>query len=101
MTTIRNLFLCACVTLLAACSEAPQGQAPTLQLPEPQSAGAEVMRKHCSSCHAPPAATVHPAEEWPNVVYRMSERLRLKGYPPMSEDEMKVLTEYLQKHSKS
>lgn len=58
------------------------------------------MKEHCSSCHAPPQPNAHVAAEWPNVIYRMSEKLRLKGYKPMSQDEIDTLATYLQKHAK-
>lgn len=92
-------FLLLFSLLLAGCGEETAGPQAAPQ-PLDDSPGAKVMRKYCSSCHAPPKTTTHPAEEWPNVVYRMSERLRLRGYHPMSGEETELLVSYLQEHAK-
>lgn len=77
-----------------------QPRASKIVLPEPESAGAKLMKKYCSDCHAPPATTVHLAEEWPNVIYRMQERRRMKAYQLLDDDEQATLVIYLQKHAK-
>ncbi len=67
---------------------------------DPTSAGAKVLVKFCSDCHAPPQPAVHQAKEWPNVLYRMQERRRMKAYELMSDEELAVLTDYLERHAK-
>lgn len=86
------------VLILAACGsgELPQSK----PLPDPESVGGQLMKVHCASCHAPPQPDTHVAKEWPNVIYRMSEKLRLKGYQPMTQEEIQSLVAYLQKHAK-
>ena len=59
------------------------------------------MVQYCSDCHAPPSISVHTAEEWPNVIYRMQERRRMKAYNLMNDEERDTLVGYLQKHAKS
>ncbi len=86
------------LALLQACGESLQGK--KIEVPEPESAGAKVFVKYCSDCHAPPKPSVHIAVEWPNVLYRMQERRRMKAYTLMLPDELDTLTEYLQKHAK-
>lgn len=71
-----------------------------LELIEPNSAGAKLLVKYCSDCHAPESPKAHVASEWAGVLYRMQERRRMKAYSMMNEDELAVLTEYLQKHAK-
>ncbi len=89
----------ALVVLLSAC-ELPQGQT-KISLPEPESEGAQLVKKFCSDCHAPPSPLVHTAEEWPNVLYRMQERRRMKAYTLMLEQEQEQVLNYLQQFSKS
>lgn len=85
--------------LLAAC-ELPQQSSHTV-LPEPESDGAQVMKQFCSDCHAPPSPAAHTAEEWPNVIYRMQERRRMKAYTLMDERQEEVLLDYLKEFAKS
>jgi len=86
--------------LLVAGCELPQSET-RISLPEPDSQGAQMMRKFCSDCHAPPSPLVHSAKEWPNVIYRMQERRRMKAYEMIGEPERTILLDYLQKFSKS
>jgi len=86
--------------LLVAGCELPQTQT-KISLPEPESEGAQVAKQFCSDCHAPPSPLVHTAEEWPNVIYRMQERRRMKAFELIAEPEHTILLEYLQKFAKS
>ncbi len=85
--------------LLSAC-ELPQQSSHTV-LPDPDSEGALVMKQYCSDCHAPPSPAAHTAKEWPNVIYRMQERRRMKAYTLMDEREEKLLLDYLKEYAKS
>ncbi len=87
------------VMVVAGC-ELPQTQT-KISLPEPGSEGALMMKEFCSDCHAPPSPLVHTAEEWPNVIYRMQERRRMKAYDLIGEPERIILLEYLEKFAKS
>ncbi len=97
----NNIVFIALLGILLAGCEIPQSSATKIELPEPESAGAKLMKKYCSDCHAPPATTVHIAEEWPNVIYRMQERRRMKAYELLNDEERATLVNYLQKHAKS
>lgn len=72
----------------------------TLQLPEPDSEGAGLLQSYCTQCHAAPQPTVHLAAHWPNVVYRMQIRRQSRGYQLMTEAEMQIIVEYLQRHAR-
>jgi len=90
-----------CFALALAGCDTPQQPAVSANiLPEPASEGAQVMKKFCSDCHAPPSPATHTAEEWPNVVYRMQERRRMKAYQMMDEHEHALLLDYLIKFAK-
>jgi len=94
----KFFFIALSLVMLQACGE--NVVAKKVEVLEPDSDGAKVFVKYCSDCHAPPRPAVHVAEEWPNVLYRMQERRRMKAYSLMSQEEVAVLTGYLQKHAK-
>jgi len=96
---MRKLFVLCLLSVLSAC-DIPSQQVSKVVLPEPGSEGAKMMQKYCASCHAPPSTTVHTAEEWPNVIYRMQERRRMEAYELMSDEEVAVLVGYLQRNAK-
>jgi hypothetical protein len=52
----------------------PTGVAPG-DLPEPNSARAQLLVKYCAQCHALPAPTQHSATDWPSVARRMWLRM--------------------------
>jgi cytochrome c5 len=60
--------------LEAATIALPPGAAPD-SLPEPTSAGATVLRKYCTQCHALPSPAMHGAVEWPAIARRMWVRI--------------------------
>jgi cytochrome c5 len=89
----------AVVFAAAGCSGQPGSVGP-VSLPEPQSPGALLLTKHCGLCHGAPAPSVHTAEHWPGVLYRMQNRMAQKGIRPLSDDELNTLRDYLLKHSR-
>lgn len=85
----------------------PPGIDPAL-LPEPRSAGAQLLKEFCTQCHHLPGPGMHTAAEWPQVINRMNRRVQMMGGRMMhgmmgfevpTEAELKTLTEYLQKHA--
>ena len=52
----------------------PEGVTPA-DLPDPNSAGAELLARYCAQCHALPTPTAHSATDWPSVVRRMWLRM--------------------------
>ncbi|MCL4864452.1 MAG: hypothetical protein KJZ47_01080 [Gemmatimonadales bacterium] len=52
----------------------PPGIAPG-DLPEPNSAGAVLVKTHCAQCHDLPTPAMHSATDWPGVVRRMWLRM--------------------------
>lgn len=90
-------------------------------LPEPESHGAVLVEAYCDRCHWIPAPQQHAASEWPILMRRMHTRAetlsrRLGGpltqglmgeyvlagmatAPVPSEDELTVMTAYMQKHA--
>ena len=96
----RNLVSAAVLLALLAGCDTSFGGGGKVELPEPESRGALVMKESCSSCHAAPSPGVHTAEEWPNVIYRMQEHRRMTGYTLIAPTELEPLLDYLQRHSK-
>lgn len=56
----------------------------------------KLFRETCAQCHALPDPTQHSAEEWPSVVARMQQNLEFMGREPMSAEEIRLITDYLQ-----
>ncbi len=76
------------------------------ELPEPNSAGAKLVTQYCMQCHALPTPKQHSASGWPSTVTRMNMRMQWmnQNNSPMNikaptEEELRTLTAYLQKHA--
>lgn len=98
----NKLVIVACLFAigLTACELPQEGPGRDRALPEPESAGAKLVKQYCANCHAPPLPVAHTAKEWPNVIYRMQERRRSKAYKRMPDEERSELLAYLQKHAR-
>jgi hypothetical protein len=70
------------------------------KLPEPDSPGAQLYARRCSSgCHrlfAPGSLTY---EMWKLQVERMQGEFVRRGLPPLSPEERALLLDYLKRHS--
>jgi cytochrome c5 len=81
------------------------------QLPEPQSAGAQLTLRYCVQCHNLPNPAMHDRARWPGVVERMVKRMQgrgnlgavmsdmMAGVSAPSPEETKTLIAYLRRHS--
>jgi len=77
-------------------------------LPDPRSPGAILTVSFCTQCHALPSPRMHAAPEWPAVVARMTERMRMMARmqgmmmgtirAPTRQQETSLL-QYLQEHA--
>lgn len=88
----------------------PPSLAPA-QLPEPQSAGAQLAARYCVQCHYLPNPQMHTAARWRPIIERMVWRMQGKGNmgPLMKEmmadvqaptdSDAATLAAYLEKHS--
>ena len=86
--------------LLEAASIAlPPGTAAE-SLPEPTSAGATILRKYCTQCHALPSPAMHGPVDWPGVARRMWVRIDMMagalGIQTPTTAERAQLLAYLQ-----
>ncbi len=99
MPSCNVIAAVALLALVTGC-DMPQGGSSKVVLPEPELPGAVVMKDNCSSCHAVPSPAVHTAKEWPNIIYRMQEHRRMNGYVLITPEELALLLDYLQRHSK-
>lgn len=87
----------------------PPGFAPEM-LPEPNSRAAALTVRYCVQCHNLPNPAMHQAAKWPTVVARMVARMRgqgnmgrlmhemMAGVKSPTEDEARVLLDYLRRH---
>lgn len=77
----------------------------TASLPEAVSAGATLVSKYCTQCHAAPSPTLHTSEEWSQVTSRMREHMQAQTGTAMpylktpDAAELDRITEYLGKHA--
>jgi hypothetical protein len=81
----------------------PGGPTPsTKPLPDADSAGAKLVSSYCVQCHAAPQPTLHTAREWTSVAERMHIRMDSgwQGIKTPSEQEMKTIVAYMQKHAR-
>jgi cytochrome c2 len=81
------------------------------QLPEPNSAGAQLTRRYCVQCHNLPNPAMHHAAKWPPVVDRMVLRMEgrgnmgalmsdmMAGVTAPSAEEKRTLVAYLRRYA--
>lgn len=79
------------------------GPAPSAKaLPDAASAGATLVSTYCAQCHAAPQPTLHTTKEWTSVTQRMRAHMDAgwQGIKTPSEQEMKTIVAYMQKHAR-
>lgn len=71
-------------------------------LPDAKSASAKLVSTYCVQCHTAPAPTLHTANEWSNVTQRMHIHMDSgwQGIKIPTEQEMKAIVAYMQKHAR-
>ena len=71
-------------------------------LSEADSAGAKLVLTYCVQCHAAPQPSLHTANDWANVTQRMHIRMEggWQGIKSPTEQEMKTIVAYMQKHAR-
>jgi cytochrome c2 len=81
------------------------------QVPEPGSAGAQLVQRYCVQCHNLPNPAMHHAGKWPDIVARMVLRMQGRGnmgtlmadlmadVKAPSQQEQRALVAYLRRHS--
>lgn len=96
-------LLVSAIGTLTACDIAappPANEVALPSLPEPDSAGAQLVKDKCGACHVPPRPTAHVAQEWPTTVRRMQNHRVSFGKGALTEDEMTQIIAYLQRHAR-
>ncbi|HEY2388389.1 MAG TPA: hypothetical protein VGK30_15650 [Candidatus Binatia bacterium] len=78
------------LTVLAACAP---------NLPDPQSAGAQIYQVRCSACHKLQAPTSMTAAMWEVQVARMQEEMLRQAVNPLTEQERYLVLSYLKAHA--
>ncbi|HRY86838.1 MAG TPA: hypothetical protein P5305_03060 [Rubrivivax sp.] len=80
----------------------PGGPAPSAKaLPDADSGGARLVSTYCAQCHAAPQPTLHTAKDWTSVTQRMHVHMEgWQGVKTPSEEEMKSIVAYMQKHAR-
>ncbi|WP_455204505.1 hypothetical protein [Kaarinaea lacus] len=65
-----------------------------------ESPAGQAFQNTCSQCHAAPDPAQHTASEWPRVVLRMKSNMQTAGKTPPTENNIELIVNYLQLHSK-
>lgn len=102
MTQAKQYALLAMVlAALAGCSPKTSGPVAAVGAgyPDPESVGAIVFRQRCSDCHVPPPPASRKAHDWPQIVGRMQKHRIMNNFAPITNDEMRQILDYLQKHA--
>jgi hypothetical protein len=68
-------------------------------LPDPDSAGARVLRARCGGCHRVYAPGTMTSEMWKVQVERMHELFQRRGIAWLTPDEQRALLDYLARHA--
>lgn len=76
-------------------------------LPDPDSEGAQLLKRYCTQCHYLPGPGLHTSAEWPAVVERMDRRMRMMSRGGMmmgrveapNRQELAEVSDYLQSHA--
>ena len=68
-------------------------------LPEPDAAGARVLRERCAGCHRLYAPGSMTLAMWQVQLGRMREEFARRGMPWLTPDEERVLLQYLAAHA--
>jgi hypothetical protein len=95
-----GITLACALLLLAACSDSGNNQGMKVtDYPDHQTEAAKLYIVKCGQCHAAPLPTVHPANQWPGIVERMTMRMNNKAIQPPNRQEIAVILGYLQQHA--
>ena len=54
-----------------------------------------VLDRFCADCHAPPEPSVHKADEWANVVFRMNNHRVKRAFGELSAQDYDAIVLYL------
>ncbi len=54
----------------------------------------------CSQCHSPPDPKQHTADEWPDVIERMTQNMNAMGKTVPNRKTLEAIVVYIQKHAK-
>lgn len=91
---LRKMLLPCVIVLTSGCATQP------MQIPDMGSPEAKLFASRCGTCHALPHPERNTATEWTGILTLMEERMKERGAPPLSEQELETLTKYLQTHAR-
>ncbi len=91
------------IFLASARAALPPGDLAPSDLPAAESAGAQAVRRYCTTCHAVPSPRMHSATDWPIVLRRMWLRIdRVSGtfdIPVPTTAERAAMVPYFVEHA--
>jgi predicted small secreted protein len=96
---LKPVFLLLISGVLTACN-AKSGSSQQVQLPEAGKPDEVLFEQRCHDCHVPPLPRDRLANAWPMIVLRMQSHRITTGLTPLSGDEIRRITDYLQRNAK-
>jgi hypothetical protein len=90
---IKNILLLLCLTGLSSTALA-------IDIPDAESADAQVYMQTCAACHALP----HPGrldwQDWRDMLYLMDRRMDERGFDKPSQEEWQAMARYLKSNAR-
>lgn len=68
-------------------------------LPEADSAAASIYVQHCSQCHRPYDPRSMTPAMWQTQVDAMDQKIRAAGMAPLTEDQRRIIMDYLTRNA--
>ncbi len=91
---MKRLLILAIILLFYGCTMRPT------PIPDAQSSAAKLYREKCGMCHAVPHPKRHTFEQWQHMLTVMEKHAEKGSMVLLTDEEKKVLLEYLKKHSR-
>ncbi len=69
-------------------------------IPDMNSPHAQTYMRRCMSCHALPHPSRLDMKRWEKILDIMKKRIEERGQPPLTEEEERMIIEYLRKYAR-
>jgi len=70
------------------------------EIPDADSAAAQLFAQHCSACHALPSPRRLDWSHWRNILHMMKQRMDERGVSEPPPDEWRQIAGYLKSHAR-
>lgn len=70
------------------------------KIPEMYSPSAQTYIRRCMSCHTLPHPSQFDIQRWIKIINVMKKRMEERNHPPLTEEEEKMILDYLKKYAR-